>query len=166
MSETTPRRRRTRPLRAGDILHEPVPARPALDPPALAGAETDVPALEAAPVAPSASVPAIRQVAAVPASLPTIDQVAAAVPGVIATDSVRVRWVGHRLDASLHVVVDASLTVAEGHAVAEEVRHDLFHGVDKLDEVVVHVDPDGDHEHHETTRHHLERLGMLPRTDA
>ena len=82
MSETTPRRRRTRPLRAGDILPEPVPARPALDPPALAGSETDVPALEAAPVAPSASVPALRQVAAVPASLPTIDQVAAAVPGV------------------------------------------------------------------------------------
>ena len=95
-----------------------------------------------------------------------VESIAAAVPGVIATDSVRVRWVGHRLDASLHVVVDASLTVAEGHAVAEEVRHDLFHGVDKLDEVVVHVDPDGDHEHHETTRHHLERLGMLPRTDA
>ena len=95
-----------------------------------------------------------------------VESIAAAVPGVIATDSVRVRWVGHRLDASLHVVVDASLTVAEGHAVAEDVRHELFHGVDKLDEVVVHVDPDGDHEHHETTRHHLERLGMLPRTDA
>lgn len=74
--------------------------------------------------------------------------------GVGAVDKVRVRWVGHRLDASLHVMVDQKLSVAEGHRVAEAVRHELFHALPSLDEVEVHVDPDGGDHHHETTRHH------------
>ena len=63
-----------------------------------------------------------------------IESVALAVPEVRAVEGVRARWVGHRLDASLHVQVDAAMTVADGHRVAEEVRHALFHEVTKLDE--------------------------------
>ncbi len=91
-----------------------------------------------------------------------IETIAGGVEGVTRIDSVRARWVGHRLDASLHVVVDETMTVANGHAVAEAVRHELFHRVGKLDEVTVHIDPDGLHDHHEETRHHIERREGKP----
>lgn len=85
-----------------------------------------------------------------------IERVAIGVEGVEAVASVRARWVGHRLDASLHVLVDSAATVSRGHEIAESVRHELFHALDKLDDVTIHVDPDGD-DHHEITRHHVQR---------
>ena len=84
-----------------------------------------------------------------------IEETAMAVEGVRRVDGIRVRWVGHRLDASLHIVVDDGISVADGHAVAELVRHDLFHALPSLDEATIHVDPDGTHDHHVATRHHL-----------
>ena len=87
----------------------------------------------------------------------SVERLTASVPGVVGAEEVRVRWLGHRLEASLHIAVDGSMTVTEGHEIAERVRHDLFHGIDKLDEVTVHVDPDGGDHHHERTRHHAER---------
>ena len=83
-----------------------------------------------------------------------IERVAGAVSGVIEARRVRVRWVGHRMDASLHVEVSESLSLIEGHEIAENVRHDLFHRFDKLDEVTVHVDPEGGPRHHQKTAPH------------
>ena len=57
--------------------------------------------------------------------------------------------------ASLDLSVRESLTVAEGHSIGEEVRHALFHSVEKLDDITVHVDPDAAHEAHDATRHHV-----------
>jgi cation diffusion facilitator family transporter len=54
---------------------------------------------------------------------------------------VRMRWVGHRLYAEVNVGVDANLTTAQSHAIAEEIRHDLFHTIPNLSEVLVHVEP-------------------------
>ena len=53
----------------------------------------------------------------------------------------RMRWVGHRLQAELYIAVSSELSIVEGHQVAEEVRHALFHQMGNLSEVVVHVDP-------------------------
>ena len=89
-----------------------------------------------------------------------IERVAAGVEGVIEVETVRVRWMGHRLIASADLVVNCQLTVAEGHDIAEEVRHALFHEVRGLDTVIVHLDPceHGDSDHHADTRFHDETL--------
>ena len=92
-----------------------------------------------------------------PETIELVETTAAAVGGVRSVDRVRVRWLGHRLDASLHLIVDEAITVADGHAVAEAVRHELFHALPSLDEVTIHVDPDGGDHHHEITRHHSAR---------
>ncbi len=95
-----------------------------------------------------------------------IERVAAGVEGVLEVETVRVRWVGHRLHASVSLVVDCSQSVAAGHHVAEHVRHALFHEVGRLDTIVVHVDPCdcGQADAHAHTRDHDESLP--PRPDA
>ncbi len=53
----------------------------------------------------------------------------------------RMRWLGHRLHAEVNVGLDADLTTAQSHQIAEELRHDLFHALPNLSEVLVHVEP-------------------------
>lgn len=91
-----------------------------------------------------------------PELVDALDRQARAVPGVMDVSSIRVRWMGHRLEASLHAVVDCSITVAEGHHLAEEIRHAAYHDVKKLDSILVHIDPCDhvDADHHERTRGH------------
>jgi len=74
----------------------------------------------------------------------------AVTPGVIAVESVRLRWVGHRIRAETGVIVDAGLSVVDAHAIAVEAHHRLLHEVPKLSEATVHVSPDGppgEHQH-------------------
>ena len=66
---------------------------------------------------------------------------AGGVAGVVAVDSVRVRWLGHRLVADLIVDVDGEATVAEGHHVASAAGAHLVATVPHVDEVHVHVHP-------------------------
>ncbi len=77
-------------------------------------------------------------------------------PDVQDVSRVRVRWVGHALEASFAITVDCDMTVSEGHRVAEEVRHRLLHDVAKLDTAVIHVNPCGHDgaDPHEALRHH------------
>jgi cation diffusion facilitator family transporter len=91
-----------------------------------------------------------------PELVDTLERQARAVPGVLEVSSIRVRWIGHRLEASLHAVVDCTISVAEGHRVAEEIRHAAYHDVKKLDSILVHIDPcdHADADHHEHTRDH------------
>lgn len=69
---------------------------------------------------------------------------------------IRMRWMGHRLHADICVAVDPDLTTAESHHIVEHLRHDLFHAVRYLSDVIVHVDPymDGTEPYHELTMHH------------
>lgn len=85
-----------------------------------------------------------------------IEHAARRVPEVQDVGQIRVRWVGHRLEADLHLTVDCDLSVAAGHRVGEAVRHALFHEIRGLDEALVHIDPCGHDEgrHHEETDHH------------
>ena len=77
------------------------------------------------------------------------------VPGVQALTDVRARWVGHYLQAEGSIAVAPELSVAEGHAIAMEVRHQLLHHVRYLNEVTVHVDPldKAGSEHHRIAAH-------------
>jgi cation diffusion facilitator family transporter len=91
-----------------------------------------------------------------PALLDRIEATARGVPGVQGVVGTRVRWLGHRLQAELHVLVDESLSTRDSHEVAEAVRHALFHALPRLGAITVHVDPctvDGA-TYHTTTAHH------------
>ena len=68
---------------------------------------------------------------------------------------IRARWIGHRLHVDVSVTVPSSLSVAEGHGVACEVRHRLLHHLPHLGSVNVHVDPheQGGERHHRIAAH-------------
>ncbi len=85
-----------------------------------------------------------------------VETIAASVPEVQSVDRLRLRWLGHALEASMAITVDCDLTVAEGHQLSEEVRHCLLHEVRRLDTAVIHVNPCGHsgQDAHALTRHH------------
>jgi cation diffusion facilitator family transporter len=79
-----------------------------------------------------------------PALVAGIERVAAAVPGVEQVHRVRVRWIGHRLDAEVPIGLDGDLPLREGARVAEEVRHALLHALPGLSMVSVLLGAAGD----------------------
>ncbi|MGH2384510.1 MAG: cation diffusion facilitator family transporter [Candidatus Limnocylindria bacterium] len=97
-----------------------------------------------------------------------VEHTASHVSQVEGVSGVRLRWIGHRLDAALHVTVDCDLTVADGHRVGEEVRHALLHQIKGLDHALVHVDPCGHHgdDPHLSTAHHIETVSSPSGTHA
>jgi cation diffusion facilitator family transporter len=76
-------------------------------------------------------------------------------PEVQAVTQVRARWVGHRLHAELNITVRPDLSVAQGHAIATEVRHHLLHHLPSLANAIIHVDPldASGEEHHRIAEH-------------
>jgi len=91
-----------------------------------------------------------------PALCDLIEHTARGAPGVLDVHSVAVRWVGHRQRAELHVDVDGRISTIDSHAIAEAVRHALFHALPALVDITVHVDPIGIHDGdaHTATQHH------------
>ena len=90
-----------------------------------------------------------------PNLLTTAEQVIMATAGVRTLLRVRMRWMGNRLHAEVHIAVDPDLSTTASHAITEEVRHRLFHEVARLAEVVVHVEPGAASDtHHQETSHH------------
>jgi cation diffusion facilitator family transporter len=84
--------------------------------------------------------------------------IATRVDGVMDVHNPAIRWVGHRLWGEMHVTVNCKLSVLEGHFIAEEVRHKLFHKFPALTEVIVHADPcecDKTIDYHPTAHHAL-----------
>ncbi|MEW6154523.1 MAG: cation diffusion facilitator family transporter [Actinomycetota bacterium] len=93
-----------------------------------------------------------------------IEEVVAQVDGVEAVERVSVRWVGHELRAEVEVVSDCELTIAQGHAIAEEAHHRLLHALPKLSRATIHTSPcdhDG-RDHHSATSHHFSRRQPEP----
>ncbi len=89
--------------------------------------------------------------------VPSIVSIASEVPGVEAVNDVRARWVGHTLHVAMNIEVDAELTLVKAHAIAEEVRHRLFHRVKGLSEAIIHTDPHShDEDYHQLVAHHIE----------
>jgi cation diffusion facilitator family transporter len=76
-----------------------------------------------------------------PAMLADIRHAVQHTPGVQAVTQVRARWVGHRLHAELNITVNPDLSVAQGHAIATDVRHHLCHHLPHLANAIIHVDP-------------------------
>jgi cation diffusion facilitator family transporter len=88
-----------------------------------------------------------------------IEQTARQVPGVVEVSDARARWTGRRVRAELTLAVPPTETVARAHALGEEVRHRLFHRVESLADVIVHLDPAGDETAHSETDHHGAAVG-------
>jgi cation diffusion facilitator family transporter len=65
-------------------------------------------------------------------------------PGVVNLHELRARRMGPRILVDLHVQVDPSTTVSDGHQVAERVRQFVFGEHAGVSEVLVHIDPEPD----------------------
>jgi len=76
-----------------------------------------------------------------PRIIEEIRHAAAHVAEVKDVTEVRARWLGHRLHAEVNIAVNPQMTIAQAHAVATEVRHQLLHHLSYLSLVVIHVDP-------------------------
>ncbi len=93
-----------------------------------------------------------------PHIIPAIINVASETADVEGVTDPRARWVGHTLHISLNVEVDPDLTLAKAHAIAEEVRHRLFHSIEGTSEVLIHTDPASHHgDFHQLVAHHLQQ---------
>ncbi|HUR52110.1 MAG TPA: cation diffusion facilitator family transporter [Mycobacteriales bacterium] len=90
-----------------------------------------------------------------PGLVDEVEAVLRSTSGVLDVGQVRVRWLGHTLRAECEVVVDAGLSLAEGHAIAVDAEHRLLHEVKRLTAALIHADPEGP-EHHELTEHHAD----------
>jgi cation diffusion facilitator family transporter len=82
--------------------------------------------------------------------------------GVRDVTEVRLRWSGHRLHAEVNLAVSPKLSVAEGHAIAIEARHQLLHHLPYLSNVTIHIDPEdlSGEEHHRIKEHTHEGLAV------
>jgi cation diffusion facilitator family transporter len=80
-----------------------------------------------------------------------IETRAVSVSGVDGVGRCQVRWLGHRLRVDLEIEVDGDMSVADGHAVAERVHNELTSDIPHLDDVHVHVDPNGHHDRPSTS---------------
>jgi cation diffusion facilitator family transporter len=92
-----------------------------------------------------------------PELVEAVRRVLASVPGVLAVEAVRVRWVGHELLAEAEIASDAGLSLADAHAIAEEAHHRLLHDVARLAQATIHSNPYGGdgRDHHAVTAHHF-----------
>ncbi len=92
-----------------------------------------------------------------PHVVPSIISLSNAVPGVEQVTVVRARWVGHTLHVVMTIEVDAELTLSKAHAIAEEVRHQLFHEINGISEVLIHTDPSSaSGDYHQELAHHIQ----------
>ena len=93
-----------------------------------------------------------------PELLDQVETVAGDVDGVDGVTDARVRWLGHQLRAEVEIEVDPSLSVVQGHEIADRTYHALLHDVPRLTTAVIHVSPtsDGEIDHHAELAHHLD----------
>lgn len=73
-----------------------------------------------------------------------VKALAEAVPGVVATEKCYVRKMGFEFFADLHVVVDGTISVQEGHAIAHAVKAAIMAAKPAVYNVLVHIEPDND----------------------
>ncbi len=77
---------------------------------------------------------------------PILQKVRAAalvVPGVLAVEKLWVRKSGMEYFADIHIEVDATMTVAEGHRIGHLVKDHLLEALPNLRDVLVHLEPHG-----------------------
>lgn len=66
------------------------------------------------------------------------------VPGVNACHMLRTRKMGPDALVDVHILVDPTLSVSEGHQISETVRSKLINEIEEVSDVMVHIDPEDD----------------------
>ena len=79
-------------------------------------------------------------------------------PGVCGVESLRLRWLGHRVRAETGIDPDPDpdLGIVDAHTIAVDAHHRMLHRVPRLSDATVHVSPaptDG-RDHHAALAHH------------
>ena len=69
------------------------------------------------------------------------------VGGVRELHMLRTRHMGGEALVDVHVIVDPTLSVSEGHYIGEKVRQRLIEVVDEVADVTIHIDPEDDEQH-------------------
>ena len=70
-----------------------------------------------------------------------IRKVALTVDGVVATEKCFIRKAGMAYHVDLHAVVDANITVREGHKIAHKLKDTLRNEISQLGHVLIHIEP-------------------------
>jgi cation diffusion facilitator family transporter len=76
-----------------------------------------------------------------PELVDTAEAVLTGQPGVQSVQSVRLRWIGHRLHADAEFDVDPTLSLTAAHRIAHHSEHDLTHALPKLATAMIHAYP-------------------------
>ncbi|MGI8807188.1 MAG: cation diffusion facilitator family transporter [Acidimicrobiales bacterium] len=86
------------------------------------------------------------------------EAVTAGIPDVQEVTELRMRWLGHRLQAEVRVTVDRDLDVATAHLIADRVEEALMSELPLLSGAIVHVNPCDHHlrtiAHPQPAEHH------------
>ena len=70
-----------------------------------------------------------------------IMEIASSTLGVREVHAIRSRYISSSIQVDLHIVVDGTISVREGHTIADSVEDNIICGIPEILEVVVHVDP-------------------------
>lgn len=76
-----------------------------------------------------------------PEIIDKVKNIAGSVDGVCEVTDLRVRWIGHRLHAEINASVSPSLSIEEGHEIANSIREKLLENFSYLSGTTIHVDP-------------------------
>ncbi|WP_292375206.1 cation diffusion facilitator family transporter [Methanosarcina sp. UBA411] len=76
-----------------------------------------------------------------PEVIDKVKNITESVEGVCEVTDLRVRWIGHRLHAEINASVAPSLSVGEGHEIANAIREKLLENFSYLSGTTIHVDP-------------------------
>jgi cation diffusion facilitator family transporter len=66
------------------------------------------------------------------------------VPGVLATEKCFIRKAGMKFHVDLHAIVDANLSVKQGHDIAHTLKDTLRNEIPQLGHVLIHIEPNSD----------------------
>lgn len=80
------------------------------------------------------------------ASVEAIRQSLLATPGVLGMHELRTRRMAHQALVDAHVLVDPRISVSEGHRIAESARARVLREHPEVLDVLVHIDPEDDHD--------------------
>ena len=70
-----------------------------------------------------------------------IRKISLTVPGVLGTEKCFVRKAGMKYHVDLHAIVDAAITVKQGHEIAHRLKDTLRAQIPQLDNVLIHIEP-------------------------
>ncbi|RLF16951.1 MAG: hypothetical protein DRJ66_02025, partial [Thermoprotei archaeon] len=69
--------------------------------------------------------------------------------GVVGYHSLRARQLFDRIFADVHVIVNKGLSISEAHSIATSIEEKLKKAFNNKIDIVIHVEPEGEANHHE-----------------